>query len=267
MNLYKSTLSKILLYFSVILLVIVLVHIIVALIVKNILLYTNITMITLSCISLLIIVMIVFIIKSSIKVNNEISNLFFNKCDPLKALEIVNDKIEDSLTKSTTFSLFTTKIMILFRLKYFEEAKELLKIIPETYTSNPTKLIIWEHNKVMINTAINEGDIELLQNKFKNLSLRYPKKQTVIDMYSESQVTYYYFVNYKYEGLHKFYENELQFAFSLLEKVSYNANLARIYYNTGNKEKAKELAKFVVDNGNTLAVVEDCKKILEQLGD
>lgn len=267
MNFYKSIIIKLMKVFSIALTIIIVAHISISLIIRNTMAYTNIVMYTLVCISSVVIVLLIILLKSSIKKTNEVYDTFLVQCDPKKALEIVNKNIEDSLTNNTKMAMTSIKVMIYFRLKMYKEAEELLKIKIETQTSNVTTIILWEHNKNMIYTALNNSNIEKYQEDFLNIIKRYPKKEYYIKAYHNAQIKYYYFVNYKYDGLDKYYEEELSYAATLIEKVSFSANLAKIYHYNKQIDKSKEMIKFVIENGNSMAAVDECKKLLEKIGE
>ncbi len=262
---YSSISFKILLVFSILLGIIVTTHIIVVLLINNSMYYNTILMYTLFFLSLLLVVCLITLIVKTTKKTKQITNIFFNKCDPKKALELLETCIDESQTKKTKLYLMQLKVMIEFRLGEYQKVKKTLEYNIRKDTLDLISILLWEHNKNMVSIALNEIDTEEKQKNFLNFKNTYPKKEQFIKEYYEAQEKYYYFKNCKYEDLDIYYKKELDISKTLLEKVTYNANLAVIYVNQNKIDKAKEAINFVLQNGNTMYVVEECKRLLEKV--
>lgn len=266
MILYKSILKEVLKYSCFVLSFIVVLHIVITLVVSNILYYSTITMITLCVLSLLIIASIAITILGSAKHTTKLYIKLEDKCDPIATLDDIDSYSIDSLTAKTIISLNIIKFTCYFRAGLFNDAKSLItgfRIEKETTKSNT--IILWNHNKVMLGIATYGDDLEECRREFNELKNKYPQKSAIIDMYIEAQNKYYDLYNINLDNLDKYYLEALNESTRLIEKVSYNNNLAKIYYRQNKFDDAIKCAEFVVNNANTMYALEESKQILGKI--
>ncbi len=266
MILYKSIVKEVLKYCSITLSVIVVLHIAITLIVSNALYYNTITMFTLCLISLLVIITLSCIILWSARHTNKLYIQLEEKCDPKGVLDELDKYFIDSLTNKTIISLNILKFTCYFRAGLYKEAKSLVesfRIEKETTKSNT--IILWNHNKVMLCIASYDDYLEEYRNEFNQLRNKYAAKSSIIDMYIAAQNKYCDLFNVNLDNLDKYYIEALNESTKLIEKVSYNNNLTKIYYRQNKYEEALKCAQFVVANANTMYALEESKQIIGKI--
>ncbi|MFI3328990.1 MAG: hypothetical protein R3Y05_00735 [bacterium] len=264
MILYNSITKKIIFFFTIGLGTIIVGHILVTLLINNTMFYGTLSMLTFFLLSTIILTCLSILIVKTTRKTKAIYKEILENCDPKKALIQVDDCLDDLLSKKHLPKLKLLKVMILFRLGEYEDAKTVLNDNIYESTSDKTTIILWEHNKNMIASALKDYDIKEKHENFLELIKAFPKEANFIKEYQEAQINYYNLCINQFDGLIEYYEKELSICNTNAEKVSYNANLAKIY-SKSDKEKAKECIDIVLQLGNTMKVVEDCKKLLEVL--
>ncbi len=269
MVIYKSIAIKLLKAFTMIFSLLILIHITISLILSNGLLYQDLIMVTLGILSITLIIFIIIFLRTTTKKTESYYSILLNECDPVKVLDLLESAYCDAVTKKTIVALNSIKFLALFRLANYDEAKKLLteyKI--ESETNNPIRIILWKHNTVMVNIVSYDYEgLKIAKDEFLKLQTKYPTKLKTIQMYLDIQQKYSDLFEMQHEKLNKYYEEELKFTTYLSEIVSYNNNLAKIYYSQKEYSKCRECIKIVLENGNTMHAVQESKNLLERLGE
>ncbi len=259
---YKNLLKKLLFIFSIILISIILVHIICTSLYRNLYYYNYITMYTLSAMSLSFIICFICYFVFCAKKTNKLYSILNDSCDANKAIELTLLELDNVYTLKNKTALNIFLVSCYYRNNNTKEAFDLLKRnevfkleIPINYK------ILWYHNFIMISIKNFEEDyVQHFRTYLEKLKTLYPKKVRSISSYLIIQEKYMNFINKEYMDLEKYYEEELRFAVSNLEKVIYNYHLA-IVKSALHKDYSLN-KEFVINNGNTLIYVSEVEGML-----
>lgn len=266
MILYRSIVKEVLKYSSIALGVIVLLHMAITLIISNVLFYSSITMFTLCAVSLLAIVALVTSVLRSAKYTTKLYLILEDKCDPLKVLDLIEGYIIDSMTNKSLINLNLIKFTCYFRAGLYKEAKFLLDSFRiEKETTKKDTIILWNHNKIMLGIASYDDSLEEDKVDFIKLKEKYPNKSDIISMYVSVQQKYSDLFNINLDNLDKYYLEALSESSSLIEKVCYSNNLAKIYYRQNKYDDAMKYAEYVVANANTLHAMTESNNIISKI--
>ncbi len=259
MIIYKDLLKKMLLLYTITVLVTTIIHISYILITKDSLYYNTVAMYTLGVFSVSLVIYAIIFYTMCLNKTRKMYSLLHDDCDPDKALDEVLIQLENVYTTKSVLALTIFKGTCYHRLGMYNDAiKTFMSFnIVKTKTSKNTKLV-WLHNLIMsyMNTHQTKN-YEEASKYLKQLRVKYTNKTNLIDDYLLSQENYKKLMNYDYINVEKYYNDQLSIAFTKCEKVIYNAHLAKI-----NKSLNKEYQKnidFVLENGNTLCIVDEFK--------
>lgn len=260
----KTFIKRNLLIFSIVLGVVVLGHIILTLSLNNVLIYETISMYTFGVISLSVIILVILTLIQAIRTNSNLYKYLLKEVDPKKTHEKIVLIENDVFNKKSKIALKLLKVSTLFRLGEFSEALDIVSEDIHNFTENKMHIILWNHNKVMMSIALRK-DVEILQNEFVALGTKYTKKVPVINMFLEAQNMYKNIFTGMYDGVENYYIDEIEVSLSVVEKVSYNNNLSKMYFRQGRLSDAKKCIQYIIQNGNTMYAVVEAKELLERI--